>query len=105
MNKLLLILFLFYTSFSFCQSSSKEMLEKNEQLLKQMDSAILQQQKKKDSIAIARDIEHNNKNLDYFLADYKERQQKEKRRIWWRLGLGIAFAGIGVFAILRRRKQ
>ena len=51
-----------------------------------------------------RSINENGKVLEEFLADFKERQEREKRQTYIRIGLGIAFVALLIYGLLRRRK-
>ena len=112
MKKLLFFICMIPTVIGSAQNSNKELNELHQQMqkgkldssLKNLDSLILRQTKSMDSAAIARDMELNNRNLDSFLADQKERRQKEKRNALLRLGFGILILAFGIFAMLRRRK-
>jgi hypothetical protein len=52
-----------------------------------------------------RSVNENGKVLDQFLADFKERQEREKRQLYIRIGLGIAFVAVLIYGLLRRRKS
>ncbi len=112
MKKLLLLIFIIPGIIVYAQNSNKELNELHQQMqkskldssLKNLDSLLLQQSKSMDSAAIARDMDLNNRNLDSFLAQQKERQQKEKRNAMIRIGLGGLILGFGIFAMRKRKK-
>lgn len=54
---------------------------------------------------LERTLEQNSRNLETFMQMQKERQEKEKRAMWIRLGVGVLFLGVLVFGIARRRKK
>ena len=78
-------------------SSRKQLDSINERInnsFKSMDSAYMKQQ-----------AEQNNRNLDAFMAMQKEREAKQKKAMWIRLGLGVFFLGVLIFGLMRRRKK
>jgi hypothetical protein len=50
-------------------------------------------------------MEQNGKNLERFMTDYTERQKREKKQMYIRLGLGVAFLAVLVVSIVRRRRR
>ena len=56
-------------------------------------------------LKMERDIHEKGKDLEKFLADYKEYQEKEKRRMYTRYAVGVLFAAALIYGIVRKRKQ
>ena len=50
-------------------------------------------------------MEQNNRNLDAFMAMQREREAKQKKAMWIRLGLGVLFLGVLIFGVMRRKKK
>jgi hypothetical protein len=71
---------------------------------KRTDSLLLQQGKYFDSVNMANYMEQNTRNLNSFMKSMKEREKKENKRMWIRLGLGVFFLAILVVSFIRRRK-
>jgi superfamily II RNA helicase len=112
MKKYLLIHILFFTSISFAQKKDTMDLGKmNRQIdssMKELDSInarINNSYKSMDSAYMQRQIEQNNKNLDAFMAMQREREAKQKRSNWIRLGIGLLFLGVLIFGVRRRNKN
>jgi hypothetical protein len=75
---------------------------------KALQEAAKKFQRLEDSLAklqIQQSLDQNSKSLDLFLADMKEREKKEKRQLYIRIGLGVAFLAIVVYGLVRRRKK
>jgi len=58
-----------------------------------------------DSINRHLEEERNKRSLDAFLEMQRERQAKEKKAMWIRLGLGVLFFGVLIFGMMRRREK
>lgn len=54
---------------------------------------------------IKESLEQNNRNLDAFMAMQKEREAKEKKRMYIRIGLGIFFLAVLVFGLIRKNRK
>ena len=76
--------------------------------MKEMDSinAHINQgiSKTTDSVYNHLQEEQNNRNLDAFVRMQKEEQEKQKKAMWIRIGLGVFFLAILVFGVMRRKK-
>lgn len=55
-------------------------------------------------VQLQKSLEQNSKNLDVFLADMKEREKKEKRRMYIRLAAALIFLAVLVYGLARKRK-
>ncbi len=87
----------------------------NDKLSKQIDSSMKQMDsinerinnsfKSMDSVYMKQQLEQNNRNLDQFMAMQREREAKQKRSNWIRLGIGVLFLGVLIFGWMRRRKK
>ncbi len=109
-------IFLFLTSFiTVCaQNSNKDLDEMHRQMdkqrasldssMKKMDTLLQHQSKSYDSSIAAQQIETNNRNLNSFLGDMKEREQKEKQRMWMRIGFGLLLLVVGIIGMRRKSK-
>ena len=51
-----------------------------------------------------RNIDENGQTLDQFLADFREKQTKEKRANYIKIGAGAIFMAALIYAVLRKRK-
>jgi hypothetical protein len=71
-----------------------------EKITKDLDSFT----KESQQVPLRRQTTQNSKNLDQFLADMKEREKREKRQAYIRIGLGVAFVIVLFIALARRRK-
>jgi len=87
----------------------QETHQKVDSSLKELDSLNEQlnngYKKTMDSIYDHLETERNNRNLDMFLQMQKEREAKQKKEAYLRIGLGVLFLGILVFGLMRRRKK
>lgn len=69
------------------------------------DSFLKLQMKRNDSIEMVRFNEQNSRNLNSFMRTMKEREEKQKRGMWLRLGFGIAMLVVLIVGLLRKRKK
>ena len=98
-----LILMMLALQFSVCSHG-----QNTDSLSRSIDSQARAIQKLEDSVyrlKMQRTIDQNSQTIDQFLADYKERQAKEKRQRYIRIGLGIAFLAALIYGWARKRKQ
>lgn len=72
---------------------------------KTADSLMMFNNKRFDSVEMARFNEQNSRNLDGLLRTMKEREQKQRQGMWLRLGFGILMLGVLIFGLLRKRKK
>ena len=56
-------------------------------------------------LKMQRDINEKGKDLDKFLADYKEYQESEQRRKYIRIGVGIVFVAALIYGLVRKRRM
>ena len=53
-----------------------------------------------------KDIQQNNKNLDEFVADQKEKESGEEKSLWLRAGLFLAaMAGLMIHKLIKKKKE
>ncbi len=108
MKKLVFILLLFSGSIAFAQQGNKasedlatEIAKQNaehDSVMKYYDSL----HKIRDSISMAADMQRNTNNLVNFM---RERDEKARKRMWLRLGFGIAMLVILIIGLMRKRKK
>lgn len=67
------------------------------------DSMIMEWQP--DSAQMARDREMNNRNLDALVRTMKEREKKQQRQMWLRIGFGVVLLGVGIYSFVRKKKK
>lgn len=53
---------------------------------------------------ILRNVESNGKSLDAFLQEMKEKEEKQKRRTYFRIGAGVLFL-FALFVTIARRSR
>jgi hypothetical protein len=58
-----------------------------------------------DSENMARFNEQNTRNLNSFMANRKEQERKNMRRMYWRLGFGLLMLVILIVGWRRKKKQ
>jgi septal ring factor EnvC (AmiA/AmiB activator) len=114
MRKLLFILCMLLSITTVAQDLSKDIEKMQREIAKQRaaldssqkvrDSLLLQGVKKNDSAEMARYMEQNTRNLDSFVKNMKEREQKQKLSNWMRIGAGLLFLAIGIYGVMRKRK-
>lgn len=73
--------------------------------VKEMNNRMQALQDSVYKLNVKRSMEQNGKNLDRFMADYHERQKKEKRQMYIRLGLAVAFLAVLIVGLTRRKKM
>ena len=118
MKKYLLIIAIMFSVTVSCaqkDTSPKLLHIDNEKLSKQIDSSMKQldsinerlnnSYKIMDSANRRQMMEQNNRNLDAFMAMQREREAKQKKAMWIRLGLGVLFLGVLIFGVMRRKKK
>jgi hypothetical protein len=115
MRKLFLSLFILLSITAASQKLDKEIEQMRKDLAKQQaafdsskkinDSIYAANMKRRDSIEMARFNEQNSRNLSSFVKSIQEREQKQKRAMWMRLIFGVALLGVGIYAMLRKRKK
>lgn len=83
-----------------------------EKLKKQVDSSTQMldtlfdnQLKRMQDKELERTMEQNSRNLESFIQMQREREAKQKRANWIRVGVGVLFLGVLIFGIVRRRKK
>jgi hypothetical protein len=115
MKKIFILLFTIISITSAAQDISKGIDSMRKQLAKDMasydsakkaaDSLMLINNRRFDSVEMARFNEQNSRNLDGLLRTMKEREQKQKHAMWLRLGFGILMLGVLIFGLLRKRRK
>ena len=118
MKRRLVLISMIACSIAFAQNSNKELNEIHQQLGKQQkqtrsdstkmdtpESFYEQQSKRTDSLDNITHQEQFDRNMDGFYNEIKEREQKEKRNMWLRLGFGIILAAVGIYGVMRKKKS
>ena len=105
MRFFVIVAFLLQFSISGYSQYSDSFARRIDSSLKARNKMIRAFQDSLDRLEIKRSMEQNGKNLDRFMADYQERQKKERKQMYIRLGLGVAFLAVLIVAIVRRRKM
>jgi len=111
MRKLFFLLCLLLGATAFAQKTDKKFEELQQQIARQRatldssrkvtDSLMLVSNKRRDSIDMARYMEQNTSNLVSYM---QERERKQKKGMWLRIGAGLMFLVIGIVGIMRKRK-
>ncbi len=98
------------------QTSTQKKIDKIYETKRQIDSSraklqesiaasIAESKRVMDSVNLETFRKQNERNLNDLMYMQRERNKKEKQRMWLRLGFGIAILSLGIFAMLRRRKK
>ena len=80
-------------------------IEANSQAIDQATKDI---QRLKDSVEkekVFRNLEQNGQSLDAFLQEMREKEEKQKRQVSIRIGLGALFLIVLLVGLARRRKM
>jgi flagellar biosynthesis/type III secretory pathway M-ring protein FliF/YscJ len=88
-----------------CKKSIAKQRAELDSIQKVNDSLFALRMKRSDSIEMVRFNEQNTRNLNSFVKNRQERDRKQKRAMWMRLIFGGLLLGVGIFAILRKRKK
>ncbi|MEO6541776.1 MAG: hypothetical protein ABIN74_12310 [Ferruginibacter sp.] len=108
MKKSVFILFLFSVSLGFSQQVNKAPDDLAKQIAReyaQHDSfmkAYDSMNKMRDSISMSAEMERNTDNLVSFM---RERDDKARKGMWTRIGLGIAMLIMLIIGLMRKRKK
>ncbi len=69
--------------------------------IKATDSIWKMKQKVQDSLAIQR----MTSNTNGLVSMMRERDRAQRKQMWLRLGLGVAFLALGIYGVMRKRKK
>lgn len=113
MRKYLLPVILFFSMATIAQKRDSiynpidvEKLKKQvDSSTKMLDTLFDNQLKRMQDKALERTMEQNSRNLESFMQIQREREAKQKRDNWIRVGVGVLFLGVLIFGIVRRRKK
>jgi hypothetical protein len=84
--------------------SIKNQVAVTESLRVATDSLLIKNAGRNDSIEMAKFNEQNSRSLNSMVQMMKEREEKQRRQMWLRLGLGGLFLVILIIGLLRKRK-
>jgi hypothetical protein len=56
-------------------------------------------------LKMERSVNEKGKELDKFLADYKEYKEKEQRQIYIRIGVGVVFVAALIYGVARKKRM
>lgn len=82
----------------------KEQTRKIQEQGKAIDSFLQHQSDSLRQKQLQRELENNNRNLDAFVAMQKERDAKQKKQMWFRLGFGGLMLVVLIVGLARRKK-
>ena len=89
----------------FAQNSNKELDGKCTQSTPTRDRYALRLEQHYHTLNMANAMKRKDNNLNAFYAEYKTREDKAKKQMWWRIGIGAALLVLGIIGITRRRKK
>lgn len=102
---LLLAVFIsFYSLSVYCQQPDSGMPYRDSIRL-QVERAAQNYQDSLAYLRLQKNLKENGKSLDEALAEYKEQESKEKRKMYIRIGVGALFLIALFYGIARRSKQ
>ena len=55
-------------------------------------------------LKMERSVNEKGKDLDKFLADYKDYKEKEQRQVYIRIGVGVIFLAALIYGVARKRR-
>ena len=109
--KYLSILLLLFVSVANAQLTDKQLKEmrdnaaKMESTTAKLNNSIKENMRVKDSLNMEEFSKQNARNLDAFMAERREQENKNKKRMYWRLGFGVLMLVILGVGMARKKKQ
>ena len=100
--KYLSILLLLFVSVANAQLTDKQLQEmrdnaaKMESTTAKLNNSISENMRVKDSLNMEEFSKQNARNLDAFMAERREQENKNKKRMYWRLGFGVLMLVFGI---------
>ena len=77
---------------------------KAESSMSQLQRTIADNDRRMDSIRMESFKKDNERNLDAFMASQSEHAASQKKRAYWRIGIGIALLVVLVIGLMRKKK-
>lgn len=104
---LVFIFLLFYIIPAHSQpaDSFTRAIDSSRQALQEANKAFEKWQDSQYKLDVQRSLNQNSQNLDRFLADMKERERKERRQLYIRLGAVAIVLVLVAIRLLRRKKK
>ncbi|GAB2836330.1 hypothetical protein [Ferruginibacter profundus] len=108
--KLFTLLLLLCTVNAKAQLSEKQLKELHDNTAKiesttaKLNESINESMHRTDSMNMVRFNEQNARNLDAFMAARKEQENKQMKRMYWRLGFGILMLVVLIVGWTRKKK-
>ena len=78
---------------------------KMESTTAKLNNSINESMRMKDSLNMEEFSKQNARNLDAFMAERREQENKNKKRMYWRLGFGVLMLVILGVGMARKKKQ
>lgn len=109
--KYLFILFLFTATCASAQLTKEQLKEMHDNTAKiestsaKLTESINASMHRIDSENMARTNEQMARNMDAFMANRKEQERKNMKRMYWRLGFGILMLVVLITGWMRKKKQ
>lgn len=86
-------------------SSTRAYRSHNDSVRRAIDSITNLALQYNDSITRAQSMAQMDRNMEYFLAERKRQEEKQRRAAYIRIAIGLGFGALLVFGLLRRKKQ
>ncbi|MBB1282874.1 hypothetical protein HRH25_00690 [Flavisolibacter sp. BT320] len=105
--RLILSLSLFFSQTAFTQST-ESLAKRIDSNARAIDQSAKEIQRWKDSLEkerIYRNLEQHGQPLNDFLQEMREAEEKRKRNVYIRIGLGVLFLLILLIGFIRRRRK
>jgi hypothetical protein len=99
MRPLFFLLFFFTSIVGYGQLSDsiQHQLDSTNKIIQSLEDSIYRQR-------MLRNITERGQTVDRFLADFEERQKKERRQTYIKVGVGAVFLTALIYGILRKRR-
>lgn len=100
MRPLLLVLLIFQlcgSSYSQPADSAPHSIDSHNRVIQTVEDSLYRQR-------MLRNMAEKGQTIDRFLADFKERQEKERRQTYIKVGVGAIFMAALIYGLLRKRK-
>jgi hypothetical protein len=86
-------------------SSSRAYRSHNDSISRAIDSITNRALQYNDSIMRAQSMKQMDRNMEYFLAEQKRQEEKQRRSAYIRIAFGLAMAALLVFSLIRKKKK